>query len=263
MRISRAILNATILIGLAGCANQEKEDVPVDELHRPQPWSTTIIAHLNTGSGIDGGERFTLNEVTLTQDVEVFLDALFHLAFSGDARVFAPDVLGELDRQKQLSPEQLFEHLRQVDTVSVEDIFTGEIRDTIIDLSFNRSSCSAITIFFSCSSSESSEAMTPYALALGSKVYNESTGEFRGVLHKFFIELEHGDLSESSSYQQLTFLSDSLGVMKPTFIERYDDSARSGICILDQFEDKPIKLQIQFMDAEQRLLLSIEENQAL
>jgi hypothetical protein len=198
--------------------------------------------------------------------VEPLLEALFHLAFSGEARVYAPDILGEMDTNQRQTPESLLELLKKWEVVSLEDVHTGEIRDTTVDLSFNRSTCTALTIFLFCTGDPNNQrAFTPYYLALGSQVFNEATGEFRGVSRKFYMNLSHEPITLDGVYQQLTFLTDSTGIMKPAYFENYDPdkagSFRAWLLNSMTSEKHPkLRFRLHFDNARQKLSLQLTPN---
>lgn len=232
-----------VTILLVACSNTSKDDnvVPIDEIHRPSDYSNTVQFLLKKDFDNDGREYHSIESFKSEMGFDSFLDQIWKLAFSGDSKVHGVNFLGEFDEENELDPKELVEALTKFDTVWVEDLLTGEMKDSVLDVSFTQKDVSAISIYFACSNE-----LTPYAIGLGKKVYDASGG-YRGISHKFFLKLE-GDMDNGICNQRLAIQSDSNGLMRPDFFDFYFDTDDTPFQnMLDNSADSTFKISLELI----------------
>lgn len=224
----RTYASMCVLVLLVACGQKSGDQRPVDEVHRPSDWVSHMELSLAKDTIDDGYEQLKIVQSSHSGSFEELVDQLFQLTFSGDAEVFGVNLFGEMDEERPLSPERLLNELQRFDTITVEDLVSGAQVDTVVDLSFGRSQVSAITLFLKCGASANATVQfQPYAVALGKKVYNETTGEYRGVSQQFYIRLQHAAAAiEMPVYQRFHVLSDSLGLFRPAYFDFHSESGQ-------------------------------------
>ncbi|GAB5540210.1 MAG: hypothetical protein Salg2KO_23130 [Salibacteraceae bacterium] len=214
----RAIGLVLIIGTTLGCGNSTTSDTTEetrnsDELHRPVDWSaeSNLVIRKDT---IDDWKPITVISNSLSQPYEGLLNQLWKLSFSGDAKLYAPSILGELDPENPLSPHELVEHLVEYDTSFVENIETGELEESVTKIEFNEGSASALLIYSEVLEIDNEIQLHADAVGLGSKVF-DMDGLYRGVKVEFFIDLEEDENSYVSDAQQrIAIESDSLGIFR-------------------------------------------------
>lgn len=219
LKMNRLITIAVLMC----CSCSDKSQVSEDDKQRPQNWQSNYVFDVHFDTIADTHEELKIKQISATAAYDDLIDQLFQLAFSGDADVYPVNYLGEMDRDRKLNAEDLLALLRFIDTVSVEDLHTGMKKDTTIDLSFGRGDVSALSIFTRIGKVDDQLIFEPYAIAIGKQVFEEETGNFRGILNKFFIELKPSVQLKDPVFQRINVLSDSNGVYYPTTFEYYHD----------------------------------------
>lgn len=213
-------------LSLIGCSTNTSELPLSDEAHRPSDWSTEIEIELAFDTVANEIERHSVLQFHSTNQIESLIEQVWKMAFSGDAQVYGINAFGEMDLSKKLSPEELLELLKELDTLTIEDLHTGEYVDTVIDLSFDLKSVSAFVVFSKFGLGKDGNLIAqPYALSIGKQVFEESSGEFRGIANKFFVNLKTSDEAIAGSCdQRICFLTDSLGLMRSSYWDFYQGS---------------------------------------
>ena len=227
---------------LMSCAsdNEKNDIVPVDEMHRPADYSNRIEMTIQKDLTADGIEYHPVRFYNGEKDFESLLEQLWKLAFSGDSKVHGINFLGEFDEENVMDPKQLVDALEQFDTVMIDDLMTGELKDSVLDMSFTKSQVSALSIYFICD-----DLLTPYAVGFGQKVY-DSEGVYRGVSNKFFIKLDES--VEGECKQRLAIQSDSTGLMKPVFFDFYFENNETPFQnALGESADSVIQLSMEIL----------------
>lgn len=230
----RNVFGLLLVLVAAACSEQsggDREDaVYEDELHRPGPWSARVQMVIAEDTLPDEEEKLPVLQSKVSSSFEDLIDQVYHLAFSGDVPVYGPDLFGEPDKSRLLNPEALVYALELFDTITVEDIHTGALRDTVVNVSFTRKSISAVAVFMTCHDEAGGMVLNPYAISIGKQVFSESTGALRGVAHKFFVELESGQGAGAGSIEhRLYILSDSNGIFHPAYFGRYDEGGETPL----------------------------------
>ncbi|MEZ4722944.1 MAG: hypothetical protein R2813_13805 [Flavobacteriales bacterium] len=212
---AKGIAVSAIAISLFSCSHQNTNDVASDEVHRPADWSSDIS--MKVSQEVSDGDVSVARLISSSSSAsyESLLEQLWEMAFSGDQNVYVPNIIGEPDYEHPVDPKGLLEHLKQIDTIYVEDMITGELSDTTIDMSFTQESVSSMVVYFDLS--ESGEMM-PNLLALGKQVFDEQTGAYRGNKNELYLAF-NGDQKENS--YRLMIESDSTGIFRPTRFETW------------------------------------------
>lgn len=208
-----------ILTSLIGCDSQKTDsaskdsDVPQDELHRPSDWHSDLEFKVYYEQPLNDEQRYSVIAETYktSSSLDRFINQLFDLAFSGDAEIYLPTVLGDPDRSALISPESLVQSLNSFDTVYTENLETGELEQTTIDQSFSSSNTSSLVVYSNVLQEESQLRFIPYEIGVGEQVLNED-GSFRGIRTRYFIKLSERD--PDLAQQEFYFLSDSLGIFQ-------------------------------------------------
>ena len=210
-----------IALVLSGCGGSSHDDAHrgvqpsySDEEHRPRDWSAELNYRFVFAQPQGGEQRYALvpGSFEIDRSLNLLVDQLFDLAFSGDARLWLPTVLGEPDKSRPIGPEELVTHLNRFDTILTEDLETGELVETAIDRSFSKSRASGLVVYSDVTGSGDQLTFLPHMLMLGEQVFDESTGRLRGIQPRYFIEL--GEPGTSEAKQNFYFLTDSLGVFQ-------------------------------------------------
>ena len=213
-----AILVIIATFSLISCSDSSDDNqVPLDELHRPADYTNKVEFILKKDFDNDSREMHPIVSFNGEKDFESLLEQLWKLAFSGDSELHGISVLGEFDEDNIMDPKQLVDALKQFDTVRVDDLITGEVTDSILDMSFTQNEVSALSLYFTCD-----QDLEPYAIGFGKKVYSP-LGEYLGISNKFFLQLSN-EMRELDCKQRLAIQSDSNGLMQPSFFEFYFDN---------------------------------------
>jgi len=223
-------MNRLIILGAlffcVGCFNDSSTSA--DEKERPADWKADVelIVALDSLSN----EFVELHVVSSkqSQPFSGLIDQVYDLAFSGDAEVYGATLFGEVDNESRLDPKALLESLEFFDTVYVEDLITGELKDTVVDLSFNKSAVTLFTVLFSISDDQSLE-LNPVMLSMGKQVFNEETGELRGFSDKFFLSVNDGDITGKGNFDKMIVSSDSLGAFGIRSFMIYHEETSKGL----------------------------------
>ena len=215
-----------ICLCLVICSCNNQPSALSDEAHRPSDWTSTFELDLGLDSISDEIEHHEVISAKTSNSLESLVDQIWKMAFSGDARVYGTNAFGEMDQSNELEPDDLLTILKELDTISIEDIHSGEFVDTVIDLSFNIKSVSALVIFSKFGLNDRGElAAEPYAISIGRQVFEEETGKFRGISNKFFVGLKSSDQEMSNSCdQRFCLMTDSLGIMRVSHLDFYQGS---------------------------------------
>ncbi|GAB4375435.1 MAG: hypothetical protein Kow0075_01820 [Salibacteraceae bacterium] len=205
------------MLFLASCGPEQS--TYTDELHRPSGWEGKIGFTIDTVYTSPHQQVIELNSAVL-EDAEGLIEQLFAIAFSGDVVVCAPDYLGQPDTLQPLTPKQLVDRLNRYETVEFEDIHTGEMRDTVVDLSFDKDAVSGLTFYFK--SDDKAWGDINY-IGLGEQVFDEAEGKFRGIKHHFFVRCGQNNWYNPNA--RLLVRSDSLGVFRAMSIDNFSGNA--------------------------------------
>jgi len=223
-------MNKLVFIGLLflcySCSNDASESA--DEQERPADWKSSFELVVALDSTNDEFVDLHIVSSKQSESLSVLIDQAYDLAFSGDADVFGTTLFGEVDQENQLEPKKLLESLEFFDTVYVEDLITGELKDTVVDLSFNKSAVTLLTILFSISDDHSID-MKPTLLSMGKQVFNEETGQLRGFSDKFFVAVNDGVEIDTENYDKMIISSDSLGQFNISSFMIYNEETTKGL----------------------------------
>lgn len=210
---------APLALLVAACAGPERnQDQPTtDEAHRPADWAARLNLVMSENSDAAGYLQADVVEHSTTQPFDGLVSQLWKMAFSGDIAVYAPTVLGDVDYDHPLNPKELHDYLQATETITVENVETGELRDTTIDVSFTEQSVSALVVYMGV---EKDNGISTRSVVMGKQMFDENTGDYRGVLGKFFLSFEgHAQIGYECS---IVIESDSNGIFRPTRLEAYD-----------------------------------------
>jgi hypothetical protein len=217
--MKRVFLYLAVALSFVACS-EAGDEVALDEIHRPSDYLNRVDFVLEKDRQNDGREFHPIVSFQGEKDFDSLLEQLWKLAFSGDSKVHGKNVIGEFDEDNEMSPKQLVDALKQFDTVMIDDLLTGELKDSILDMSFTQNEVSALSIYFTCG-----HELTPYAIGFGKKVYN-SLGQYRGISNQFFVKLDN-DLPAVDCKQRFAIQSDSNGLMQPAFFDFYFDNSKT------------------------------------
>ncbi|NQV53803.1 MAG: hypothetical protein HQ500_11500 [Flavobacteriales bacterium] len=213
---SKLIKTGTVamMLIIAGCSSSEGER-SIDDQQRSFNWDGTLTLELTIPNESSGFNGVRIASYTSSDPLNALADQLFDLAFTGDAEVYAPTLFGELDGKRSLDPKALVEELSMFDTVSVMDVITGEQRDTVIDMSFDKTELGSMQMRFELSE-QGDLVIIPSYMAMGTQIFNPETGERRGVSNKFFLRnMDIASDEHPSVDDNLVFYTDSLGFFAP------------------------------------------------
>lgn len=223
--MNKIILLSSLLFCLACSTDPSKS---ADEQERPADWVSDVRLVVALDSINDDFADLHVVSSNSSAPLSGLIDQVYDLAFSGDADVFASTLFGEVDLEHQLDPKSLLESLEFFDTVTVENLMTGEIKDTVVDLSFNKSAVTSFTILFSIDD-EQSIAFNPTLLSMGKQVFSTQTGEFRGYSDKFFMAVNDGPQPSHENLDKLLIFSDSLGQFQVNCFQLYREYTKRGL----------------------------------
>ncbi len=220
------LFGTLICLLLSGCAENDSSKAntkaSVDNEERSFNWDgkVTILIEMDS-SGWNDVSHMKVRSFESSLPLNELGEQLIDMAFSGDARVYGPTMLGERDPSRLLDPRQLVEELQAFDTLTVTDLATGSPRDTVIDKSLNKSTFTAFIIRLA-SSGDPREGLEVSEIMMGRLVFNESTGELRGARPEFYMTNPRDEINEVVA-TELFFYSDSLANFQPTFMQTYRD----------------------------------------
>ncbi|MEX2595960.1 MAG: hypothetical protein WEC59_03440 [Salibacteraceae bacterium] len=260
--MNRVFVLVLSLLTIASCVNPSEEKESIDSAERPKDWSSEWRMILQIDTQLTDQDKVLITEWSSTKPIQELADQLYKLSFSGDAEVFAPDLFGSLDSEQPLNPKALLDELESFDTVLVEDIFTGEMKDTVVDNTFGLSKLSAMILEVGINDQNGIQ-ITPRNMAFGAQVFDENTGHRRGESRKFYMAFS-GNERAITTLDNLKFYSDSLGVFYPAAFHIYkEETSQSFKAYLienfgasDRFELR-FEMSLSFRDAE----LSVENLQ--
>jgi len=224
--MNKLIYATVIMLALAACGNDSSKSL--DEQERPADWKANFELVVTLDSTDDDLIDLHVVSSKQSQSLSELIDQVYDLSFSGDADVFGSTLFGEIDLENKLEPKSLLESLEFYDTVYVEDLITGETKDTVVDLSFNKSAITAFTILFSISEDQSI-VFSPTVLSIGKQKFNEQTGEYRGYSDKFFVAVNDGPESSNENLDKMIVLSDSLGQFHVSSFRIYYEDTKQGL----------------------------------
>lgn len=203
---------------VAACSNgggNEGSKPSIDEQERAVDWTSQLRLELELSDTVSEFNEVSIVSHQSSQSLDRFVEQVFDMAFSGDAQVFAPTLFGDIDRTKPMNPKALVDELERFDTVVVEDILTGGLKDTVVDMTFSKKDISALTLHVGIAP-ESDLVLHYDHLAVGKQVFHSQTGEFRGISDKFFLANGAGPLDLQQGYiDNLLLFSDSVGAFYP------------------------------------------------
>lgn len=262
MKLRNALIKTTTVLCCAltiACTDQADEQsetgkVYQDEEHRPAEWSCDLKMTLDQDTINDQMEWLVIREQQGEVNAADLLSQLWMMAFSGDAVVYAPDLFGEIDRNQQLNPADLIDYLKAMDTLMVEDLNTGELRDTVVDVSFEQKHVNAINVHMSCTAAEGELMLQPTHVALGEQVF-DGAGFYRGMRTKFFIELAAPEVSDADFNHQWVLQSDSNGFIGAHGFRQFMDGEQRPLqdWILNHGGAMEVRLQMDMDFANRRI----------
>ena len=216
----------TVVLFCLSCSNDTSKSA--DEEERPTDWRAEVELIVTLDSTNNDFTDLHVVSGKHSQSFTGLIDQVYDLAFSGDADVFGTTLFGDVDRENQLEPKALLESLEFFDTVYVEDLITGELKDTVVDLSFNKSAVTLFTVMVSISDNQSI-LLNPTLLSLGKQVFNEETGELRGFSDKFFVAVNDADDFFEGNTDKMIIASDSLGEFHISSFMIYNEETTKGL----------------------------------
>ena len=221
----RLTLIAVVLFCIS-CSNDASKSA--DEEERPADWRAEVDLIVTLDSTNDDFIDLHVVSNKHSQSFTGLIDQVYDLAFSGDADVYGTTLFGEVDRENRLEPKALLESLEFFDTVYVEDLITGELKDTVVDLSFNKSAVTLFTVMVSISDDQSI-SLNPTLLSLGKQVFNEETDELRGFSDKFFVVVNDQEGFSGGNTDKMIISSDSLGAFHISSFMIYHEETTKGL----------------------------------
>ena len=230
---------------LIGCGSPDQGQVNSDEVHRQTDWRCSVLGILQLDTLADEWNQATFIELSSSTPLQQLSDRLFEVAFTGDSKVFASDIFGVVDIESALTPEGLLEELKVIDTTSIEDLQTGKLRDTVIDLSFTQDEVSALRIF--CSIDGETSQLNPRYAGIGSQVFDHESGRLRGLSFKFYVQVGEG-MSLGSSSESLVMQTDSMGLFRPMAFLMHNEDSDRGISDIarEKFGSETNQVQCSF-----------------
>lgn len=221
--MKRVIIYNLFLLGLLACNGNS--ETSIDDLHRPVDWSAEWVLSLEPDTSVHDHDVLRVVDFKTDKPIQQMVDELYQLAFSGEAKVFSPGLFGEMDNSNQLDPKALLEALKRLDTVTVEDIYTGESKDTVVDNSFSLSKTSAVVLTLAFENDVDGFNIQADHIAYGLQVFDPITGKSRGDAKRFFI-----DFTPTGKYiDHLKIYTDSLGNFVPSHFEVYPDETQQSL----------------------------------
>lgn len=254
------LFKTSFLLIFVACNSGENEKVLSDEIHRAVDWKSNIemVVELDTTQGEMSDTRII--RYSSSKPFLELVDQLYDMAFSGDAKVYAPTLFGEVDFNKLLDPKSLLDEIQDFDTIVVEDVFTGKKRDTVVDLSFRKSHVSAVVI--TCAiPNQPNGAVEPKMVSLGKQVLDETSGQRRGVKNEFFMSMGMEDDQMNEPFDRLHLFSDSLGQINLHSWSVYRQDSPTGLSewLILNFPDAKrvrIRFDIELDNENQRIYFS-------
>lgn len=226
--ISQFSLIGLSILMLMACSGTGSSTLSEDERERSIDWEATIELTLKQQEGNPGFEHIKVVDWSSSRSLDELAEQLFEMGFSGDALIHPPTLFGEIDEERELAPEELVKELSLFDSVSVVDINTGLLKDTIVDMSFTRTVMSSL-IFGITVDDPAGQFYSNY-IAIGNQVFNEETGERRGVSNKFFISNRDISSPIPASYRdEFVLYTDSLGRFVPHAFEIHEEISPQGV----------------------------------
>lgn len=211
-----------LLVILSSCGSSTEKNF-VDEQHRPKDWEANLHFVVSADTIEDEFERLYITDRSSSPNYQDLVDQLFDLAFSEESNIFLPDALSE-KTDEAVDAKELHDFLQVFDTAFVEDLITGEQRDTVIDLSFRKQNVSYLEVVCNVQKQEDQIFLYPNTVAIGEQVFNEF-GEYRGFRPKFFLGLNEGTEVKTKDQIALVFQTDSLGLFRANMFSIYHETA--------------------------------------
>ncbi len=239
-----------LIVGTLSCA-EENRKTSADDLERPVDWSAQWVIRLKPDTSIADRDVLQVTSFESDQSLNALSDELFAMAFSGEVQVLAPDIFGGMDKDNALDPKALLEALKVFDTVMVEDIYTGKVRDTVIDNSFSADKASALVITFNLSGQGSELDISASHLAMGTQVFDPITAKRRGDAKRFYLHFQDA----GGSIDHLKLYTDSLGNFRPAYFEVYPEETKMSLkdWVVKQYGaevsvELSMKVELSFLD---------------
>jgi hypothetical protein len=201
------------------------EETSADDQERPVDWAANWTLQLQPDDAVTDRDVLRVVAFESDQSLNALSDEVFAMAFSGEGQVYAPDIFGGMDHETKLDPKALLEHLKVMDTVTIEDIYTGQQRDTVVDNSFTADKVSAMIISFTLDPKEGSIGLSASHLALGVQVFDPITAKRRGDAKRFYMQFEES----GKQIDHLKVYTDSLGNFSPAYFEVYPDETSMSL----------------------------------
>lgn len=249
--MKRILLLKLLVIGLFSCETDNKTSA--DEMHRPVDWSAQWVIKVIADTSVKDHDVLRVVDFNSDKPIQQMVDELYKLAFSGEAAIYAPGLFGEMDPSTQLDPKSLLDVLKRFDTVTVEDIYTGQAKDTVVDNSFSLAKTSALVLTLAFDPNVADLNIQADHMAYGLQVFDPISGKSRGDAKRFYIDFS----PESQFIDHLKIYTDSLGNFIPSHFEVYpDETPKSLKAVLiekfgaDALVELRMKVAISFTDGQ-------------
>lgn len=227
---------------IQACGNSSNEGF-VDEIHRPKDWAANLDLHLDSTINKPGFQIYYLNDASNSATYDGIVDQLFDFAFSGDADVYSPDILGEISTSK-LTPKQLHDRLNKRDTVFVQSLENPNLFDTIeVDLSFKKELVSVLIINGNLKHVNQTFEFFPVNALIGDVSYSEY-GEYKGDRPEFYVGFGIGQDHQDYDFS-MEIRSDTNGVFH---LESFKDFVAERALNLNAGDNIAFRLSFNFRE---------------
>jgi hypothetical protein len=246
---------ALLVVILVGCGGGNNKDY-VDEKHRPKDWEANLHLVVSADTVEDEFERLTIIDKSSSSNYQDLVDQLFDLAFSEEPSIYLPNALSQMS-DDAVDAKELHDFLQAFDTAYIEDLITGEQRDTIIDMSFRKQNVSYLEVVCDFGRSDGKIILSPKMIAIGEQVFNEF-GEYRGFRPKFFLGLNESETDNFDDQIALVFQTDSLGLFRANMFSFYHETIKTPFQEMigaDAKNDVEISTNFGFSFRESRLII--------
>lgn len=205
-----------VLIVMQSC-NEPKEststgddqEIITDNADKPMVKPENAIWHSSTTYDIDlntdeyGTVFYDISNFNQESsvDYDTFIEYIYELAMKGGHTMYLPTVLGEVNLENKVTPEKLKATLTSIDTVYVEDSETGELVQVVTETNVKPADLGSISweLDFSYSTENGIEMRAP-RMSMCRKMYDEMTGEFRGIRSVFFMDMGRPQMDRNKKW---------------------------------------------------------------
>lgn len=191
------------LLLIAGCASEQKPEKPaVDQpVTAVESWSTQVIYQVlfpfEASDPVYRTNGISVNASAGSFDQ--FLGEQYDAAVAGNMTVFPADFLGEPETEA-ISVETLQKMLTKTDTVYTEDMETGAMVQTVVDASFTKNVLTGLLVKqqWAYSTAKNSFRIQSSQAGVSAPVFNETTGNYRGISPMFYFPLNPAEASDEA-----------------------------------------------------------------